>query len=279
MRKPYWLNKKIHFSQCREVKETLRRLDIHSVCEQALCPNMSDCFSNGVATFLILGNICTRDCSFCAISRGIPRKPNLSQPQKITQAVKTLKLRYVVITSPTRDDLKDAGAEMFCQVVKKIKDFDSFIKVEVLIPDFLGSRSLLKKVVSVKPDIISHNLETVSSLYAKVRQGAGYQRSLGVLKTIKEINPKIHTKSGLMLGLGEKDQEIIEALKDLRKTGCEFLTLGQYLAPSRKHYPVKTFITPEKFQYFAKKAYNLGFKTVKSSPYSRSSYLAHEFLV
>jgi lipoic acid synthetase len=260
------------------MKETLRKFNARTVCEKALCPNIADCFNYGVATFLILGDVCTRDCAFCAVTKGTPKEPDLREPQNILKAVRILNLSYVVITSPTRDDLKDAGASLFYQAVKAIKNFAPAIKVEILIPDFLGKRSLIKQVVAAGPDVVSHNLETTPSLYGKVRKGADYQRSLKVLKAIKQANSTIYTKSGIMLGLGEQEMEILQVFEDLRRIDCDFLTLGQYLAPSQKHYPVKAFISPKKFQYFAKEAYSLGFKAVKSSPYCRSSYLAHTFL-
>lgn len=272
------MNKKFDFTACRKTKKALRRLTVHTVCEEALCPNLTDCFAKGIATFLILGNICTRSCTFCAVNKGVPKKPDPKEPQKILAAIKALDLRYVVITSPTRDDLEDAGAGLFYRTVKEIKSFAQAIKVEILIPDFSGKRNLIEKVVEAAPDLISHNLETTPSLYIKVRKGAGYQRSLGVLKTIKQLNPALYTKSGLMLGLGEQEEELLQVFEDLRKADCDFLTLGQYLAPTLRHYPVKEFISPEKFSYLAKKAYKLGFKGVQSSPYTRSSYLAHEFL-
>jgi lipoic acid synthetase len=279
MYKPYWLNKKFDFTASRKMKETLRHLGVHTVCEEACCPNLTDCFSTGSATFLILGNICTRSCTFCSVLKGVPKKPDPGEPRKILEAIRSLNLRYVVITSPTRDDLGDGGASIFCRTVKSIKRFDKTIKVEILIPDFLGKQNAIEKITLSAPDTLSHNLETIPRLYSGVRSGADYQRSLGVLRIIKEINPNMHTKSGLMLGLGEKKAEVLGTFKDLRKVGCDFLTLGQYLAPSRSHYPVKEFISPKKFLYFAKEAHKLGFKKVKSSPYTRSSYLAHELLI
>lgn len=278
MQKPYWLNKKLDFSACRKMKETLHCFDVHTVCEEAACPNMSDCFSAGTATFLILGNICTRRCLFCAVSKGSPGAPDPNQAQQLLEAVKALSLRYVVITSPTRDDLEDGGAQDFFQAVKSIKDFDRTIKVEILIPDFSGSRQAIAKAAFCGADVISHNLETTPSLYVKVRPGADYVRSLEVLRQVKAINREVFTKSGLMLGLGEETKDVLGVLKDLKDAGCDFLTLGQYLAPSLKHYPVKRFPSPEEFVYYANQAYKLGFKRVQSSPYSRSSFLAHNFL-
>ncbi|UCC95934.1 MAG: lipoyl synthase [Candidatus Omnitrophota bacterium] len=278
LHKPSWLNKKINLSCTHSLKKTLRIFGLRTVCEESLCPNISECFNRGVATFMILGDTCTRKCKFCAVKKGTPTRIVEEEPRRIKQAVERLCLRYVVITSPTRDDLPDGGAQSFCRTVSQIKDMDQSIKVEVLIPDFLGNRTILNKIAQCGADVIAHNMETVASLYNKVRSGADYQRSLGVLKQVKEANRGVYTKSGLMLGLGEDKEEVIETLRDLRQVGCDFLTLGQYLAPSRRHWPVNEYVSPKKFRYFEKVASYLGFKKLKSSPYVRSSYLAHTFL-
>ena len=276
--KPSWLNKRIDLRSCHKVKSILRDLSLHSVCEESSCPNISECFHNGVATFMILGDTCTRECAFCGINKGQPCPVDYEEPKRVKEAVKRLNLKYVVITSPTRDDLCDGGAGLFCQTVEEIMSLDSGIMVEILIPDFKGKRELIEKVTKCRVKVISHNLETPSSLYIKVRRKAIYRRSLEVLKLIKEINKEILTKSGLILGLGEKKEEVIQTLQDLRNVGCDFLTLGQYLPPSLNHYPLKEYVTPDKFAYFQKYAENLGFQAVKSAPYVRSSYLAHSFV-
>lgn len=276
MRKPYWLNKKVDLSVLREIKSMLRKLHVNTVCEEAFCPNISECFGQKIATFMILGDTCTRNCAFCGVKKGSPSPPDSTQPQKVKEAVKKLRLEYVVITSPTRDDLDDGGASIFYSTVKEIKSLDWVKKVEVLIPDFGGSRDSIKKVVESKPDVISHNLETVPSLYLRVRREADYTRSLKVLRLVKELNPKIFTKSAIMLGLGEKEWEVKKVLEDLRSVGCDFLSVGQYLPPSKTHYPCQ-YIPLEKFLFWGKVGLQLGFKNVKSSPYIRSSYFAHTY--
>jgi len=278
MQKPQWLNKKINLAHCHQLKKSLRKFRVHTVCEEALCPNISECFNQSVATFLILGTSCTRKCKFCAVDKIKPKAVDYNEPLKIKKAVKELNLSYVVITSVTRDDLADGGAQIFCDTVKEIKSLNKNIKVEILIPDFAGNISAIKKIAQLSADVISHNVETVPSLYAKIRTGANYQRSLMVLNSLKVLNKSIFTKSGLMLGLGEEIPQVLEVLRDLRKANCDFLTLGQYLPPSLGHYPVKNYISPEKFNALAKEAYQLGFKQVKSSAFTRSSYLAHTFL-
>jgi lipoic acid synthetase len=227
---------------------------------------------------MILGDICTRKCAFCAVTKGVPAAVDKFEPERVVKAVENLNLKHVVITSPSRDDLADGGADIFAKTVTKIKEMNSSRKVEILIPDFSGSKDSIEKVCTAPVDIVGHNIETIPSLYEKVRNGASYPRSLEVLKMVKEINRRIFTKSGLMLGLGETEEEVIGVLRDLRGVDCDFLTLGQYLAPSAGHFPVKEYVTLEKFAYFAQKAHNLGFVNVKSSPYVRSSYLAHEFI-
>jgi len=278
LKKPRWLDKKLNLADCRKLKKLLRDFKLNTVCEESLCPNMSECFSQGVATFMILGDICTRDCRFCGIKKGNPGSLDYDEPKRISEAVRQLNLNYVVITSPTRDDLEDGGADLFFRTVRELKNLDSKIRVEILIPDFLGKWTALAKVAASGADVISHNLETVPSLYIKVRKKADYQRSLLIIRNIKKINKSIPVKSGPMLGLGEKESEVIEVLKDLRNADCDFLTLGQYLPPSITHYPLEVYIHPERFSYFEKQALSLGFRKIKSSVYTRSSYLAHAFL-
>jgi lipoic acid synthetase len=277
--KPFWLDKQISLSSCRDVKQILREFNLHTVCEQALCPNISQCFSQHLATFMILGDVCTRGCAFCGLKRSLkPQAPDPDEPRRIREAVKRLNLYYVVVTSPTRDDLYDGGADLFCKTVDEIVHIDGQRRAEVLIPDFRGRKESIEKIAASKATLIGHNVETVPSLYTRIRQGADYRRSLTVLKTVRAFNKHVPLKSGLMLGLGEKAGEIKRVLLDLREAGCDFLTLGQYLPPSRRHYPLQEYVLPETFLYFKEYALDLGFKGVKSSPYVRSSYMAHSFL-
>jgi len=277
--KPSWLKKKLNLSSDRNLKTLLRSLKLHTVCEESRCPNISECFSKGVATFLILGDSCKRGCSFCAVATAEPSRLDPDQPRRIAQAVKALKLEYVVITSPTRDDLSDGGAATFKKTVKAIKALNPKSRVEALVPDFLGKLESIKTVADCELEVIGHNLETVPGLYKKVRPSACYNRSLAVLETIKKLNPAILTKSSLMLGLGESQAEIKKVLQDLRGVSCDLLSLGQYLAPSLNHYPVKNYIHPDIFDYFKDYALKLGFRAVNSGPYVRSSYLAHHLLI
>jgi lipoyl synthase len=278
MKKPAWFDKKVNLKDSRELKHILRGLSLHTVCEEAKCPNICECFDKRVATFMILGNRCTRGCSFCNVSKDKPVEVNYEEPKRIRQAVERLGLDYVVITSPTRDDLHDGGADIFCQTVKQIKDTSIKKKVEILIPDFLGKNEILKKIAFSGATVIAHNVETCPSLYIKVRKGADYKRSLAVLRIIKSCNADVYTKSGLMLGLGETEWEVMEVMEDLRRVNCDILTLGQYLSPSRKHHPVKEYVSPDRFNYFKDRAFDMGFLSVRSSPYTRSSYLAQTYL-
>lgn len=251
---------------------------METVCELAICPNLEECFSRNEATFLILGSYCTRKCSFCNIEKGTPLPPDSDEPGRVADAVEKISLRHVVITSVTRDDLSDGGAGFFAVAVLRIRQKSPQVTIEVLIPDFRLSIRALKTVIEASPEIIAHNIETVPSLYEEVRQGADYGRSLGVLRTIKEISPKTKTKSGIMLGMGEKEEEVYSLMKDLRLAGCDFLSIGQYLAPSQHHYPVKEYITPEQFSHYGDKGKELGFLHIESGPYVRSSYLAGSYL-
>ena len=278
MKKAYWLNKKIDLGALRKTKTLLKGLGLNTVCEEALCPNISECFSKSVATFMIMGSICTRNCRFCGVETNKPLNVDPKEPQRIREAVKKLNLRYVVITSPTRDDSDDGGALYFAKTVSALKNLNFVEKIELLIPDFSLNIDSLNTIAHCGADVIGHNVETVPSLYEKVRPMAGYKRSLEVLRIIKRINNSIITKSGIMLGLGEDDDEILRVFNDLRNAECDFLSIGQYLPPSLKHYPVRKYVTPEKFTYFRKKALSMGFKSVLSAPYVRSSYLANTYL-
>lgn len=276
--KPTWLRRKLPDPQIlQNMRNLLGRYRLYTVCQGALCPNQGECFAQGTATFLILGRVCTRNCTFCAIpSTQSPPAPDPDEPFRLAEAVQELKLNYVVITSVTRDDLKDGGAAHFAQTVAILKERIPNIKVEVLIPDFQGSRTSLQKVSDSGPDIINHNLETVPRLYPEVRPQADYQRSLYLLRTVKELDPSKITKSGIMLGLGEKREEIIEVMQDLREASCDLLTLGQYLQPSGKHHPVMRYIPPEEFTEYKIIGEKMGFKAVFSAPLVRSSFHARE---
>ncbi len=277
-RKPEWLKVKANTGSVNtEVTAMLRSLNLHTVCEEANCPNCGECFGNKTATFMILGNNCTRNCRFCNVGNGIPSEIDRSEPQHIAEAVKKLGLRHVVITSVTRDDLPDGGSSHFAHVIESIKNHlkDEIPVIEVLIPDFSGDFNALETVINAKPDIINHNIETIPRLYAAVRPQAVYERSLTLLKMVHETNPEIVTKTGIMLGLGESSDEIYEVLRNLRNSECMLLTIGQYLAPSKLHHPVIDYIHPDIFEDYKKQAYALGFKYVASGPLVRSSYMAH----
>lgn len=278
-RKPDWLKIKIDgASKLNVVKDIVRRLSLHTVCEEANCPNMMECFGKKTATFMILGSICTRNCTFCNVSKGQGQPVDLDEPLRVAQAVKELKLKHVVITSVTRDDLPDGGAVHFARTIKEIKKIDQNVVIEVLIPDFQGNYEALAAVIGAEPRIINHNVETVPRLYSSLRPMASYQRSLDILKRIKEMDRSVLTKSGLMLGCGEKYQEVIHVLEDLKKAGCELVTLGQYLAPSKKHHPVIEYVPPEIFTQYKRIGLKMGFKHVAASPLVRSSYNAEEVM-
>ncbi|MDA7847875.1 lipoyl synthase [Sulfurospirillum sp.] len=275
-RKPDWLLKKVFFAQKKEVEVSLKDIGIHTVCQEAMCPNMSECFSKKLATFMILGSTCTRACSYCNVDTGMPSGIDEKEPQKVADAVVSLGLKHVVITSVTRDDLKDGGAEQFIKCVKAIKDMDKNITVELLIPDLQYDEKALYAVANCGAEVVGHNMETVPRLYS-VRKGANYKKSLHVLKTLKESNPRLKTKSAFMLGLGESEDELKSSLQDLLDVECTLLTMGQYLAPSKAHTEVIEYINPKKFEEYGSMASNMGFEFVKSSPYTRSSYMAHEY--
>lgn len=262
--------------QVLKIKKLLRSLNLHTVCEEANCPNIGECFSKKTATFMILGDICTRNCSYCSVSHGKPLPPDPDEPYKVAQAVKKLGLRYVVITSVDRDDLHDGGALQFARVVEAIKSISEDIKVELLIPDFKGNVESLKTVVNSSPDMINHNIETVHRLHRKMRPGGDYQRSLDVLRTIKDINPKMITKSGFMVGLGETIEEVQQLLHDLKQCSVDIVTVGQYLQPSKNNIPVSKYYTDEEFKYIENLAWQKGFKQVFCGKLVRSSYHAYE---
>ncbi|MDD5070171.1 MAG: lipoyl synthase [Candidatus Omnitrophica bacterium] len=275
MRKPYWLNKHLDLSLCRDIKQLLRKNALNSVCEESLCPNITECFAKGVATFLIMGSSCTRRCRFCSVDKSFPLPLDLNEPERVSLAVSDLNLKYVVITSPTRDDLADGGAAHFFNTVSWIKRQSKSVLVELLVPDFKGDAKALETVVCSGCDVLSHNLETVPQLYSVLRPGAEYQRSLTLLKKAKQIE-KIPTKSGFMVGFGESQDQVYRLLEDLSRVKCDFLTIGQYLPPSRGHYPLKEYVGPDIFNKYREYALSLGFLDVKSSPYVRSSYRADD---
>ena len=259
------------------IKKIRQLLDpsLNTVCESAKCPNIGECFSKATLTFMILGDTCTRSCAFCGVKKEKPRPPDPQEPQKIAEAVKRLGLNYVVITSVTRDDLPDGGAEHFVKVIQGLRDMGKGIRVEVLIPDYTGYA--LKKIIDARPYVINHNLEIVPRLYPTVRSQASYRRSLGVLRLVKETDPSIYTKSGLMVGLGEIRDEVEKVLVDLRNSSCDLVTIGQYLPPSKNHLPVERYVAPFEFEDYKRTGEKLGLK-VLAGPFIRSSYRAGEML-
>ena len=258
------------------MRNLTRELKLHTVCESARCPNRQRCYAEGTATFMILGNICTRNCTFCAVQSGCPRAPDPHEPENVVAAVAGLQLRYVVITSVTRDDLTDGGACHFARTIEAIHSYDPRIIVEALIPDFGGSLSALRTVTDTPLAVLNHNVETVPRLYPEVRPEAGYRRSLDVLNQARLFNSGIMTKSGLMLGLGESREEVIDVMNDLRQVGCYVLTIGQYLQPSLEHHKLVRYVSPEEFAEYENIGKQLGFRYVASGPLVRSSFHAAE---
>ncbi|MFO7890305.1 MAG: lipoyl synthase [bacterium] len=276
---PVWLRKKQKLTpEILKLKRMLRSRNLCTVCESAGCPNIVECFKKPTATFLILGNHCTRNCAYCGIPKGKPDKLDPEEPLRVAKAVKGLKLKHVVITSVTRDDLPDGGAEHFAQTVKAVKKELPESTVEVLIPDFRGSKENLKIVLDSAIDVLNHNVETVPQLYAEVRPQADYQRSLELLKRAKKITPRVIVKSGLMVGLGETDAQLIEVFNELSEIDCDALTIGQYLRPSTTAYPVQEYIKPENFEKYKEQAEKAGIKWVFSAPLVRSSYNAESLM-
>ena len=276
MRKPEWIRMKVPDSaRFQEIKQVLRENKLHTVCEEASCPNIGECFSSGTATFMILGDICTRRCPFCDVSHGKPLPPDVNEPKNLATTIAQMRLRYVVITSVDRDDLLDGGAQHFVDCIQATRAESPSIKIEVLVPDFRGRLETAVEILKIAPpDVMNHNLETVPRLYKQARPGADYQNSLNLLKVFGELHPKVPTKSGLMLGLGETDEEILEVMQDLRNHGVTMLTLGQYLQPSQHHLPVVRFVTPERFVEFEQQALAMGFTKAACGPMVRSSYHA-----
>jgi len=276
--KPDWIRIKLgNQKSVNDVKRLLRERNLHSVCEEAACPNLSECFSKGTATFMILGDICTRRCPFCDVAHGKPKPPDSEEPEHLALAIADLALSHVVITSVDRDDLLDGGAGHFVKCIQKVRTYSPNTRVEILVPDFRGRLEVaIEYLASSPPDVLNHNLETVPRLYKAARPGANYDHSLKLISDFKSKVPSVLTKSGLMLGLGEEHEEILSVLRDLRAHGCEMLTLGQYLQPSREHYPVHRYVQPEEFESLRLAALSLGFIAVASAPLVRSSYHADE---
>ncbi len=275
--KPHWLKKRLPTGpQYEKVKELIGKDRLHTVCQEAKCPNMWECFSQQTATFLIMGSQCTRNCRFCSVAQGPAGPPDSAEPTRVAEAARQMGLSYVVITSVTRDDLADGGAVFFAKTIEAVHRQIPSAKVEVLIPDFQGNAQALKTVLNARPDVLNHNIETVPRLYSIVRPQARYRRSLQLLNRVQKYAPGLPTKSGLMLGLGESSEEIHSTLKDLIDAGCRILTIGQYLQPSKAHLPVRRFIPPAEFEKWKSSALEMGFSEVASGPFVRSSYHARE---
>ncbi len=282
LKKPDWLKiRPPGGERYRRVKANLRAHGLHTVCEEARCPNLHECWGGGTATIMLLGGVCTRGCRFCAVTSGHPQGwVDPLEPWKVARVLSEWNLDYVVLTSVARDDLPDGGASHFAQTVRTVKQKVPHMLIELLIPDFRGDREALRKVVEAKPDVIGHNVETVERLTPKVRdRRARYEQSLRVLETIKELDPTRYTKSSLMLGLGETEEEVLQTMRDLRSVGVDFLTLGQYLRPTRKHLPVVRYLPPEEFERYRRLGEELGFRYVAAGPLVRSSYRAGEFFI
>ena len=276
-KKPIWIRTKITNTQNYfKTKETINKKKLHTVCQEASCPNISECWSKRHATFMIMGDTCTRACSFCNVKTGKPVFLDPLEPSKIALATKELNLKHVVITSVDRDDLEDGGANHFSEVITQTRKMNKKTTIEVLTPDFLRKGESYKVVVNANPDVFNHNIETVPRLYREVRPGSRYLASVDLLKSVKKINKKIFTKSGIMLGLGETKNEVLQVMDDLLSANVDFLTIGQYLQPSVKHYPLMRYVQPEEFQQFKELALSKGFLIVASSPLTRSSYHADE---
>jgi len=260
----------------RELKELITDLRLHTVCESAACPNLGECWNRRTATFMILGNVCTRRCGFCAVQKGAPLAVDPDEPRRVAEAVAAMGLRYAVVTSVNRDDRKDGGAELFARTIEAIRARIPGCRVEVLVPDFQGSRDAMKIVMDARPDVLNHNTETVPRLYRQVRLGARYERSLEMLRYAKELAPATPVKSGLMLGLGETEEEVLQVMQDLKMHRVDILTLGQYLRPSPKHLPIVRYVAPEEFDALREAGRRMGFAHVEAGPLVRSSYHADD---
>lgn len=274
---PGWLKKRIvSGSAYHRMHTMIRSRGLHTVCREACCPNQGECYSSGTATFMILGDRCTRNCRFCAVVNGAPSPVDAQEARAVAEAIASMQLRYAVLTSVTRDDLADGGSSYFAASIESIRELCKETVVEVLVPDFQGSEAAIHRVADAAPEVFNHNIETVPRLYKRVRPEADYVRSLELLRTVKRRNPAIFVKSGLMVGLGESSAEIDATLSDLLEAGCDILTIGQYLAPSAAHYPVKRYVAPEEYAAFAKTAREKGFAAVVAGSFVRSSYRARD---
>ena len=275
--KPTWLRAKAPSGDnFHNLKKLARGLGLHTVCESAQCPNIGECWNHKTATFMLLGDICTRRCGFCAVPKGRPEPINWDEPRRVAEAVATLGLKHAVVTSVNRDDDNIGGAKVFAETIREIRELTPDCRIEVLIPDFQGLDGALKIVLDANPDVLNHNTETVPRLYRVVRSGARYERTLTLLTNAKKFSPGMVTKSGVMVGLGESSQELVEVFRDLGNRGVDILTIGQYLRPSKDHLPIARFYAPEEFQYLKDEALRFGFRHVESGPMVRSSYHAHE---
>lgn len=276
-RKPEWLKIKIDTGEnFKEIKHMMRSKTLHTVCEEAKCPNIHECWANRTATFMILGDICTRACRFCAVKTGLPTELDLQEPQRVAEAAEQMNLQHCVITSVARDDLQDGGASIFAESIRAVRGRLPLCSVEVLIPDFMGNEAALRTVLDAKPNILNHNIETVERLSDTVRAKAKYERSLALLARSKQIAPKIPTKSSIMIGVGEQWEEILQTMDDLRAVDCDIMTIGQYLQPSFKHLEVRKYYTPQEFNELREEGLKRGFRHVESGPLVRSSYHAHK---
>ncbi len=275
--KPAWLKAKAPVGDnFHNLKKLARGLGLHTVCESAQCPNIGECWNHRTATFMLLGDICTRRCGFCAVPKGKPGPIDLDEPRRVAEAVATLGLKHAVVTSVNRDDDNVGGARIFAETIRQVRELSPECRIEVLIPDFQGLDEALKVVLDARPDVLNHNTETVPRLYRVVRSGARYERTLRLLENAKKFSPGMVTKSGVMVGLGETITELVEVFRDLGERGVDILTVGQYLRPSRDHLPIARFYTPDEFQYLKSEALRFGFRHVESGPLVRSSYHAHE---
>jgi lipoic acid synthetase len=276
-RRPDWLKAPAPVGEnYRQLKQLVTDLNLHTVCESAACPNVGDCWNRRTATFMILGNVCTRRCGFCAVHKGAPLEVDYDEPRRVADAVAALGLRYAVVTSVNRDDRKDGGAELFALTIAAIRNKVAGCRVEVLVPDFMGSHEAMKTVLAAHPDVLNHNVETVPRLYFDVRRGSDYRRSLDMLRFAKRVAPRIPTKSGVMLGLGETAAEVLEVMRDLHANQVDIFTLGQYLRPSRDHLAIHRYYAPEEFAEFKRMGEQIGLKHVQAGPLVRSSYHADD---
>lgn len=277
-RRPEWIRAKLPYGEnYTKLLGLMRGKQLHTVCEEARCPNLGECWGRGTATFMILGDVCTRSCGFCAVKTGRPTVLDTDEPRRVADAVASMKLRHVVITSVNRDELEDGGASIFAETIRQIRICEPKCRIEVLIPDFKGERMAMDILVDAAPDVLNHNLETVPRLYSVVRPQAKYERSLEVLKYFKERG--LVTKTGVMVGIGEKPEEVVEVMKDIRKSDVDILTVGQYLQPTKEHLPIDRYVTPDEFAMYKSSGLEMGFKYVESGPLVRSSYHADEQIV